>query len=222
MVRETGLVPIAGSEHASEVGAKIRAAREAQGMSLRALARALDVSPGHISQVERGIVSPSVGLLYAIVSQLNLSMDVLFGDEHSPNLGRGDTPIQKTPNEEQFVTRYQERKTIDLQTGVRWELLTPSPRDEVDMREIVYQPGGGSSTKNNEFLRHRGREYGLVLQGVLQVQLEFEEFTLGPGDTIVFDSSVPHRMWNEGTEQVRAIWVTLTGEHGEPCRIDDA
>lgn len=216
-VQNNGVPAELNAERTNEVGSKIRLARLEKGITLRALARVLEVSPGHISQVERGIVSPSVSLLYEIVTHLELSMDYLFGDADGSGLGRSETVLATTPHEEQFVTRYQNRKAIDLPTGVRWELLTPTPRDQLDLREIIYQPGSGSSAGKTEVLRHQGREYGLILEGVLHVQLEFEEFTIGPGDTIVFDSEIPHRMWNNGPESVRAIWASLAGSSGEPC-----
>jgi transcriptional regulator with XRE-family HTH domain len=189
------------------LGSRIRAARLEQGMSLRALARALNSSPGHISQIERGIVSPSVGLLYSIVAALELPMNQLFG-ESAPSAVPAATSVERTDGEARYVTRIGERKALDLDTGVRWELLTPTPQETVDFRELVYRPFG-SSTKNEEFLRHSGREFGCVLEGQITVQLEFDRYTLGPGDTIAFDSSVPHRIWNDQPVPARAIWVTL-------------
>ncbi|GAA4051990.1 XRE family transcriptional regulator [Arthrobacter methylotrophus] len=190
------------------VGTRIRSARTERGTSLRELARRLGVSAGHISQVERGMVAPSISLLYSIASELSLSMDTLFGEDRT---GPGEYEgIEKSPGEERFITRSAERRKIDLDTGVRWELLTPTPHEVVDFREIVYAPGGGSS-KPGEFIRHSGREYGLVLEGVLHVQLEFEDFMLGPGDSIAFDSRVPHRLWNENDKtSARAVWCTYS------------
>lgn len=189
------------------LGSRIRAARVEKGMSLRALARALNSSPGHISQIERGIVSPSVGLLYSIVGALDLPMNQLFGDA-APSAEPGATSVERTEGEERYVTRMGDRRSLDLDTGVRWELLTPTPQETVDFRELVYRPFG-SSTKNEEFLRHSGREFGCVLEGRITVQLEFDRYLLGPRDTIAFDSSIPHRIWNDQPVPARAIWVTL-------------
>jgi len=213
----------------------MRSARSAQGMSLRELARRLDVSPGHISQVERGLVAPSIQLVYAIAAELSLPMSELFGDSAraggagaaGPVRGAGaagdgsDHPdgagdVPRTDGEERFVTRAAERRIIDLETGVRWELLTPTPREPVDFREIVY-PAGAGTEAGTGFVRHSGREYGLVLAGVLSVQLDFDEYRLGPGDSIAFDSAVPHRFWNDGGATVRAVWCTVEGMPGETC-----
>src|SRR5882757_403798 len=70
-----------GREHLAEpVGAGLRKHREEAGMSLRALAREVGVSPSLISQIEHGKATPSVATLYAIVSELGISLDELFFD----------------------------------------------------------------------------------------------------------------------------------------------
>jgi quercetin dioxygenase-like cupin family protein len=58
-------------------------------------------------------------------------------------------------------------------------------------------------------MRHGGREYGYVTAGRLGVQLGFERYDLGPGDSISFDSSSPHRLWAIGDEPADAIWVVV-------------
>ena len=197
----------AQSEGHGDVGGRIRAARTEQGMTLRELARRLGVSAGHISQVERGLVKPSISLVYSIADVLSLGMSDLFSSSVAEVASMEG--IARTPGEDRFVTRAAERRTINLDTGVRWELLTPTTREPVDFREIVY-PAGSGSTQPDSFMRHSGREYGLVLSGRLRVQLEFDEYELGPGDTIAFESALPHRFWNEGPDVVKAVWCTVT------------
>ena len=199
-------------------GARLRAARSARGISLRELARRVNVSPGHISQVERDIVAPSISLLYSIVTELGLSMDSLFdvGQDSATGAGAdvrpdfvedGDPSIPRVPGESRFVQRFNDRKSITIDSGIRWELLAPTGESGVDFREIVYAPGGGS-TSDESFIRHAGHELGIVLAGRLHVQIEFERFLLGPGDSIGFESSMPHRLWNEGPVPTRAIWFS--------------
>lgn len=57
--------------------------------------------------------------------------------------------------------------------------------------------------------RHEGREFGLILQGELIVELGFESHTLRPGDSIIFDSTTPHRLVNTSDQVMRALWVVL-------------
>ena len=56
---------------------------------------------------------------------------------------------------------------------------------------------------------HEGREFGLIIEGELVIELGFERYTLHPGDSIIFDSMTPHRLTNGGTQAMRAIWVVL-------------
>jgi quercetin dioxygenase-like cupin family protein len=58
-------------------------------------------------------------------------------------------------------------------------------------------------------MRHPGAEYGYVLSGRLGVQLGFERHELGPGDSIAFDATMPHRLWNLGDEAVHGIWFVV-------------
>jgi quercetin dioxygenase-like cupin family protein len=73
---------------------------------------------------------------------------------------------------------------------------------------VVYDVGGSSSS-NETLMRHPGREYGYVISGKLGVQVGFERHELGPGDTIVFDSTQPHRLWNLGEEPVHGVWFVV-------------
>lgn len=180
-------------------------------MSLRELSRRLNVSAGHLSQVERDIVAPSLSLLYAITSELQVSMDSLFsdGDRPEPSSPPSDAPsaAPRTEGEARYVLRADERQVIEASPGVRWELLTPSTATPIDFREIVYAPST-RSPNNDAFIRHEGLEFGLILAGRLHVQVEFDTYVLGIGDTITFESSRPHRFWNEGPGPARAAWVS--------------
>ena len=69
-------------------------------------------------------------------------------------------------------------------------------------------------------MRHMGREYGLVLSGRLRVIIGFdEEHELGPGDSIAFESSRPHRLENAGSEPVEAIWFVVGRSHSDPRKL---
>ena len=65
------------------VGQRLRSERERHGVSLRELARRLEISPSALSQIETGRSRPSVGTLYAIVSELDMSLDELFGSQRT-------------------------------------------------------------------------------------------------------------------------------------------
>jgi transcriptional regulator with XRE-family HTH domain len=191
------------------VGQRLRSEREGHGVSLRELARRLAISPSALSQIETGRSRPSVGTLYAIVSELDMSLDELFGSSRAaPQAATADPAAS-------LVQRRDDRKGIDLESGVRWERLTPTFEPDADFLYVVYEVGGASSRPGTH-MRHMGREYGLVLSGRLRVTIGFdEEHELGPGDSIAFDSSRPHRLENAGEEPVEAIWFVVGRSHSD-------
>ena len=116
-----------------------------------------------------------------------------------------------------LVQRAGQRRTIDLASGVRWERLTPGADERVDFLEVIYEPSG-HSTDMRRPLRHDGQEYGLIISGRLQASVGFETLELGAGDSIAFDSSVPHQYWNTTDADVHAIWVVVHAHPGRPGR----
>jgi len=195
-------------EELDGIGDRLRAERTKAGISQRELARRLGLSASLISQLESGLSKPSVGTLYAIVTELDLSLDKLLrGDEHA---GRGDGEPGSGGRNGQGspLVHPEERKVIDLASGVRWEQLTADTEEGVDFLHAIYEVGG-ASTPDESLMRHHGREYGYVVSGKMGIQLAFEVFELEPGDSIAFDSTEPHRLFNMGDEPVHAIWFVV-------------
>lgn len=190
------------------LGSRLRGERESRGISVRGLARQIGVSPSLVSQIERGRVMPSVGTLYAIANELGLSLDGLFGE--AVGHGAEARPPAAGPSP---VERRGTHTTISLAGGVRWERLTASPDGELDFLHVVYEVGGASCPEDS-LIRHGGHEHGYVVSGRLGVRVGFDEYELGPGDSISFDSATPHRLWAIGDEPAHAIWVVLR-RHGD-------
>jgi transcriptional regulator with XRE-family HTH domain len=178
------------------MAANLRARREEAAISVRALARTVGVSPSLVSQIELGKANPSVGTLYAIVTALGLSLDELFA-----------APADR-PAHGEAVLRAADRPTLALESGVRWERLTPSPDADVDFLHVTYGVGGASCPPD-ALMRHRGREYGLVLSGRLGAAVGDESYELDPGDSIVLDSTTPHRFWTIGDEPSVVVWTVI-------------
>jgi transcriptional regulator with XRE-family HTH domain len=194
------------------VGQRLRSERERRGVSLRELARRLEISPSALSQIETGRSRPSVGTLYAIVSELDMSLDELFGAQRTgafaARAADGEGGAEEAAGAT-LVQRRDARKRIELESGVRWERLTPTAEPDADFLYVVYEVGGASSREGTH-MRHMGREYGLVLSGRVRITIGFdEEHELGPGDSIAFESSRPHRLENAGDEPVEAIWFVV-------------
>jgi transcriptional regulator with XRE-family HTH domain/quercetin dioxygenase-like cupin family protein len=209
------------------VGERLREHRQEAGMSLRGLARAVGVSPSLISQIEHGKATPSVGTLYAIVSELDISLDELFFDgprgaaaapalppEADPADFPGALSSQWEAPSEGPVLRAANRLTLTLATDVRWERLTASHDPRVEFLYVTY-PVGGESCPADDLMQHSGTEYGLVLSGQLGATVGKESYELGPGDSIAFDSTTPHRIWTTGDEPATAVW-TVVGREGDP------
>ena len=193
----------------SKVGSRLRRERERRKISLRELARRVGVSPSLVSQIELDRVNPSVSTLYALVTELGMTMSDVFGDtQPAPRV----VPAQ--PDGDGLVTRPGARRVINLASGVRWERLTPHSDPEVEFLNVVY-PVGAESCPEDALVTHSGREYGYVSSGTLGVRVGFDEYELGPGTSIAFDSSSPHRLWAIGDEPVHAIWVVI-GRAADP------
>ncbi len=163
-----------------------------------------------ISQIESGQSKPSVSTLYAIVTELGVSVDEIFsrrnGEVDEPK-GDSDPLPYETAHQGPLVRRG-DRPAIELDSRVRWERLTSHPHEDVDFLYVTYDVGG-SSASDGMMIRHPGREFGVVLEGQLGILLGFDEYALEPGDSIAFDSTQPHRLWNLGDVPVRAIWFVV-------------
>jgi len=194
----------------SKVGSRLREAREQHGISLRELARRVGVSPSLVSQIELDRVNPSVSTLYALVTELGMTMSDVFGDSErpSPRVVRGPSDTAG------LVATPDTRSVLNLASGVRWERLTSNSDAEVEFLYVVY-PVGAESCPEDALVTHGGREYGYVQSGTLGVRVGFDEYELGPGGSIAFDSSSPHRLWTIGDEPAHAIWVVL-GRAADP------
>ncbi len=219
------------------VGARLRARRETRGISLRQFARQLDVSASFISQLETGKAKPSVATLYSICAALDMSIDELFAAESAP--ARGEVAAVETVVERGVSTSTglrdtllkgwggtsgderthsplvlpHERRALVLDSGVTWQRLTATNHTHSDFMFVRYDVGG-SSTSDGRLVRHAGTEYGFVISGTLEVTLGFETYRMVAGDSISFDSEIPHRLCNVGAEPVEAIWFDQHYAHG--------
>jgi mannose-6-phosphate isomerase-like protein (cupin superfamily) len=141
--------------------------------------------------------------LYALVRELGLSMGDLFAAD-------GDAAPDRVPPGAAAgpIVRPDGRLLINLASGVTWERLTPSSDPGVEFLYVVYDVGSESCPEDS-LVTHGGREYGYVVSGRLGIRIGFDEYLLGGGDSISFDSSSPHRLWAVGDEPVTAIWFVV-------------
>jgi transcriptional regulator with XRE-family HTH domain len=201
-----------GKSASNGFGARLRTARERAGVTLRGLARKLEVSPSLISQIERGNVMPSVGTLYLIANELDLMLDDLFREEN-PAARRNGARVAGAKVGAGLVRQRGKREAIRLAAGVRWERLAALPDDDVEFLYVVYD-AGGASCEEDALVRHGGKEYAYMLSGRLGLKIGFDEYELKPGDSISFDAQRPHRLWAIGNKPAIAIWFVVN-RHGD-------
>jgi transcriptional regulator with XRE-family HTH domain len=198
------LDPVPAVPGHSQIGERLREARQSQGLTARDVAKRVGVSPSLISQIERDKVNPSVSTLWGLVTVLGLTMSDLFSqvDGH-PNQPSAPAATLSGP-----LTALGSRAIVNLASGVRWERLTAESDPVVEFLFVVY-PAGAASCDEDSLVRHGGKEYGYIIRGRLGVRIGFDEYELGPGMALSFDSSAPHRLWAIGDEDAEAIWVVV-------------
>jgi transcriptional regulator with XRE-family HTH domain len=211
----------AAADPTLDLGARLRAERLRQGMSLREMARRLGVSASALSQIETGKAQPSVSKLFDIVNLLNTSLDGLLAGEpaqlvqpgQAPEDGRAPAAVTLGREAEGFFSfqRSGEHETLELESGVHWRRLTGGSLPGVEFLHVTYEPGGCSS-REGAFMRHAGQEFGYVLSGRLVVDVGFDTYELGTDDSISFPATTPHRLSNPGSEPTHAIWCVI-GRH---------
>jgi transcriptional regulator with XRE-family HTH domain len=197
------------------LGSQIRAARRARGMSLRTLAQKVGVSASMLSLLETGRSRSSVTTLFAVVEALDMSMDDLFvGEAVRP------PPSPDAGEDEVVIVRRDQAPRVELETGVIWEQLGHHQPYGAELLLVTYPPGAKSSL-SGKFQLHTGYELAHILHGQLFCRVRFEEFTLGEGDSVSFDSERPHLLENRGSVDVRAVWVLIGRRPGAPVTGHD-
>jgi transcriptional regulator with XRE-family HTH domain len=208
------------------LGILVRRERERHGLSLRELARRVGVSPSMLSQVETGRTQPSVSTIYAIATELGVSIDALVSGEEAAADGaelavgphREEPAVLPEVIPTSHLVRPEDRRKLELESGVTWELLSDLLPHLVDFMLVTYEPGGRSSS-SGKLTRHSGTEFAFMLRGSLNIQVGFETYVLRTGDSMAFDSSEPHLLMNEGTEPAVGLWFVLGRRQGPETRV---
>lgn len=174
------------------VGVNIKRLREEQGLTLRALAQKLGISASFLSQVESGKASPSLSTLKSISDSLSTTIGSLIGEGQKLE----DNPI----------VRAGERKHVqEVGKGINLYLLTSRDSNK-QMEPLLFKLREGATSGGKSY-KHFGQEFVLVLKGTIEVMLNEMAYMLKKGDSIYFNSSVPHAFKNIGKEEAEAVWV---------------
>jgi Predicted transcriptional regulators len=202
------------------LGARLKELRKHAGLSLRELARQTGVSPSLVSQIENGKSRPSVSTLYSFARLLNVPVDELFEADAS---ALTNVPVGEGPHDpanawhlSEYATRISvihpsHRAHLHMEEGVEWERLAATPERDVNFMKITYAPGAAST--EGGAMTHDGYEYGYVLSGVLEVTVGNEVFVLREGESLGFDSTIPHVFRNIGETDFQGIWFVHGRQH---------
>jgi transcriptional regulator with XRE-family HTH domain len=196
-VSSVATLPAEGRADVDAVGPRIRALREAMGLSLRDLADRSGVSAPMLSQVERGETSPTLAVARRVASGLDLTLSQLLRldeDRHVVVIRKG---------------RGRQRR----RRGHRVEELTPPlPGQRADVSLHRLDPGAATGGFGDPPLHEPGsRETAVILDGSATLVIDGQRHELHAGDSVTFDADLAHHFENDGSEPAELLAVVAAG-----------
>jgi transcriptional regulator with XRE-family HTH domain len=181
--------PAPGPPAKVRIGARLRAARMARGLTIGTVAEASGLTKGFLSRLERDAASPSVASLVAVCDVIGLRVGALF-----------DAP-------ETAVVRAGDGRLIEFGAQAAVErLLTPGTQQQVEVIHSVIEGGGNGGAER--YALDCDAEFVYVIAGRLELSLEDDAVALGPGDAMTFPGRTPHTWRNASrTEPCEVLWV---------------
>ncbi|PVH27794.1 cupin domain-containing protein [Pararhodobacter oceanensis] len=185
------------------LGPALRKRRKVLKLSMQTVADAAGLSVGFISQVERGLASPSLSSLAGIAEVLQ-------------------TPISEflsQPSGDRGTTRKEERQAYSVQPSlISYERLS-SKFDGQQLYSVIVHDAPGH---RSEPISHRGEEMFYVIEGEVTIEIEGEVEVLKAGDSVHFDSRRVHSTWNATDKTASFLWCGTMDIFGEgPKPIHD-
>ena len=184
-------------EHALEidkrVGLEVRQLRKASAMTITNLSELTGLSRGYLSQIERGISTPSIKALHSISRALGVTISWFFSPADAEEKDLRDV-----------VVRAGHRRSLRFSSGITDELLSPNLDRQLELLRCIFSPGAESGT---ESYSHNGEEAGFVVSGTLNLWIDEREVVLHEGDSFAFSSEAPHRYANKTDTETVVIWA---------------
>ena len=177
----------------AKIGSILKVYREKSGQFQSDIAKRAGISTSMLSQIERSVVSPSIETLFDVCEALGLNIATLFNSIAKKKNVRINHKNERLKTERNGI--YYEQLMIHIDNPYQSEMLLL----EIDSKKEV-----GMSTKG-----HTGIEMGYILSGSATLFVNNIEYPLQAGDSVSFDSSLPHKIRNTGKTKFRAIWNTL-------------
>ncbi len=189
--------PGTAPDAATAVGPRIRALRDAMGLSLRDLATRSGVSAQMLSQVERGETSPTLAVAAKIAAGLELTLSQLLRLDEGQNV---------------VVSRAASRRANRRGGHLFEELTPPMPGQRADVSTHALAPGATTGGRSDPPMHEPGsRETAVVLAGTLALIVDGTRYDLQEGDSVTFDADLPHHFENDGEDPTRFIAVIAAG-----------
>ncbi len=181
------------------IGARVKALREASGLSLRDLAARSGVSAPMLSQVERGETSPTLTLASRIAGGLDLRLSQLL------RLDEGGSVT--------IVRAGARQRGGNARRGHRFEVMTTGqPGQRAELSRHTLAPGGATGAVDDPPMHEPGsRETALVEQGAVVLVCDGQTYPLGAGDCVTFDADLPHHFENPGDRDAAFLAVVSAG-----------
>lgn len=173
-----------------DVGARLRTIRSVRRLTLRDVSERAGISESFLSQVERGRANVSIASLQRIAAALGVEVSDVFAHDG---------------NSAPRVTRRDSRPIVSFGRGARKALVTPKPFHSLEVVVAEFEPGG--STGDEPYTHGDSEEVFFVVRGEVELHLGGETFELGPGDSVQYRSSTPHRVHNLGSEPAEVLFV---------------
>lgn len=171
-----------------DLGSRLRAVREMQGLSQRELAKRAGVTNGTISLIEQNRVSPSLSSLKKVLDGIPMSLADFFALEAAPRL-------------KIFFARDEL-----LEIGGGKISYRQVGRDVAGRAlQILHERYAPGADTGKAMLRHEAEEGGVVMRGRLEVTVGDQRRVLEPGEAYYFDSRLPHRFRNVGDEPCEVV-----------------
>jgi transcriptional regulator with XRE-family HTH domain len=181
----------------SEISKKIKVLRQKSNITIQALARTTDLTPGYLSKIENSDTPPPIPTLSKIAYALNVHVSYFFEDNGEQN--RGLSIIKKSERKE-LIGDY-------TPLGYKYEAIIRNKKDK-DLKPLIVTLPHGIEPQNVPFNYHNGDEMIYVLAGKMMFFYGDDQYAVEEGDCLYFDSTIPHKVVAaEGKEPVKLLSV---------------
>jgi transcriptional regulator with XRE-family HTH domain len=173
----------------ADTGGRIREFRQARKMPLRELAGRAGISPGFLSQLERGQANPSVGTLRKLAEELGVALPDLFTDQQAHDVR---------------ILRKASRPVIEVSDYSAKYLLSQKPLRNLEVYAAEFAPG---ATAGEAYVHGDAQEILIAVVGSPTLELDGSTYQLDAGDSAEYRTSIPHTVHNLSDSPVELLWI---------------